>query len=353
MNNLWTITLANGKQTSVLLASDLKDLSDHLGSYGRNVLWVFDTNTANLFKQLPPSNVVLESGEGNKNMASLTRILSTALDQGLARDSRIIGFGGGVVCDVASLAASLYMRGCQLTLVPTTLLCMSDACLGGKTAIDFEGQKNLIGSFYPAGEILLCMDTLRTLNENEFINGLAEVIKHALLSENTDLYKLLLTHKNKILDRDPETITKLVSLSLMVKRHFIEEDPTETKGIRQMLNLGHTFGHALECSTHFTSFSHGQSVAWGTCRAIEAGISLGITDTAFGLGAIKLFKSFGYQIDYKIGRGDWLSFSQHLAHDKKKIAGEVLFIIPVKQGEMKLQSLDINLVQKLVISRPY
>ena len=160
-----TTQLDNGKQTEVLLADDLKDLSAHLGEYGRLVLWVFDTNTAKLFKQLPPSHVVLESGESAKNFSSLERILSAALDEGLARDGRIIGVGGGVVCDMSAFAASVYMRGCRLTLVPTTLLAMVDASLGGKTAIDFKGMKNMVGSFYPASEVLISIDTLRTLND--------------------------------------------------------------------------------------------------------------------------------------------------------------------------------------------
>lgn len=132
MNTLRVATLAHGKQSKILLADDLKDLSAHLGNYGRSVLWVFDTNTAKLFKQLPPVHVVLESGEASKNFNSLERILSSAMDEGLGRDGRIIGFGGGVVCDLAAFAASVYMRGCHLTLVPTTLLCMVDASLGGR-----------------------------------------------------------------------------------------------------------------------------------------------------------------------------------------------------------------------------
>lgn len=241
-----TTQLDNGKQTEVLLADDLKDLSAHLGEYGRLVLWVFDTNTAKLFKQLPPSHVVLESGESAKNFTSLERILSAALDEGLARDGRIIGFGGGgVVCDMSAFAASVYMRGgCRLTLVPTTLLAMVDASVGGKAAIDFKGMKNMVGSFYPASEVLLSIDTLRTLNEKEFLNGLAEVVKHALLSQDEELYKFLLVRKNEILSRDPKTLAALVELSLKVKQWFIEQDPTETLGIRQSLNLGHTFGGA-------------------------------------------------------------------------------------------------------------
>lgn len=352
MNTLRIVTLAHGKESTVLLADDLKDLSAHLGNYGRSVLWVFDTNTAKLFKQLPPVHVVLESGEASKNFTSLERILSSAMDEGIARDGRIIGFGGGVVCDMAAFAASVYMRGCHLTLVPTTLLCMVDASVGGKAAIDFKGLKNMVGSFYPADEVLISFDTLRTLSDKEFLNGLAEVIKHALLSQDEELYKLLLTKKNEILSRESEVLKTLLERSLAVKIWYIEQDPTESLGIRQMLNLGHTFGHALESSSHFALGGHGICVAWGTGRALEAGVALGITDKAYASGATKLFKSYGYDMDYRIGRGDWIDFREHLLKDKKKEAGKVLFVLMEGQGKATLKPLDMQVVQHLVIKKP-
>jgi 3-dehydroquinate synthase len=352
MKTMMTATLAHGQQSTVLVADDLKDLASHLGSYGRLVMWVFDTNTAKLFKQLPPNHIVLESGESSKNFTSLERIISAALEEGLARDGRIIGFGGGVVCDMAAFAASIYMRGCHLTLVPTTLLAMVDASLGGKTAIDYRGVKNIVGSFYPASEILLCIDTLRTLNEKEYLNGLAEVIKHALLSQDEDLYRFLLVKKNEILSRDVKTLEEMLMLSLTVKKWYIEQDPTETKGLRQMLNLGHTFGHALESSSHFSLFGHGACVAWGTCRALEAGVALGVTDKSYGVGATKLFKSYGYAIDHRIGRGDWIEFRDHLLKDKKKVDGKVQFVLLESQGKAVLRPLELQMVQQLVIAKP-
>ncbi|MDD7202002.1 MAG: 3-dehydroquinate synthase family protein [Sphaerochaetaceae bacterium] len=351
MDELWKTTLAGGKTTTVLIASGLQDLSRHLGEYGRNVMWVFDTHTAKFFKQLPPNNIVLESGETNKNINSLLRIMGSAADYGMARDSRFIGFGGGVVCDMAALAASLYMRGCRLTLVPTTLLCMCDATLGGKTAIDFQGNKNLIGSFYPADEVLVCTDTLRTLPDKEYHNGMGEILKHALLSPDTELYKFLLAHRSEILKREPQIVEKMLELSLAVKRFYLEQDPTETKGIRQMLNLGHTFGHALESISHFGTFSHGECVAWGTCKALEAGIETGVCDKSFAESGIKLFKLYGYDTDYRIGRGEWLEYREHIAHDKKKVDGKVRFVIPEHQGSCLLMPLAETMIQHLVIQQ--
>ncbi|MFA7168815.1 MAG: 3-dehydroquinate synthase family protein [Sphaerochaetaceae bacterium] len=353
METLLKSTLACGRTSTVMVSSGLKDLASYLSGYGRNVMWVFDTNTSNLFRQLPTNSIVLENGEEHKDLKSLLRILSSASDYGMARDSRFIGFGGGVVCDLTALAASLYMRGCGLALVPTTLLCMSDACLGGKTAIDWDGNKNLIGTFKPADEILICADTLRTLADNEYLNGLGEVIKHAFLSPDDELYRFLTDHRMEILRRETAVLDRLVLLSLAVKNWYLEQDPTETKGIRSLLNLGHTFGHALESLGHFSGMSHGQCVAWGTCRAAEAADEMHIGEEKFETNIIKMFRDYGFPVDFRIGRGDWIEYAAHISHDKKKIGGSVQFVIPLSQGKAKLMPLDTSLVQKLVIAKPY
>lgn len=352
MNTCCSVTLADGQTTNVLLADDIYDLSAHLSEYGNNVLWVLDGNTARLIRPLPTPRVILEPGESAKNWRGTERILRAAVEEGMARDGRFIGFGGGVICDMTAFAASLYMRGCRLTLVPTTLLAMVDASLGGKTAIDFMGGKNLVGTFYPAQDVLICCDTLKSLSDKEFLNGLAEVIKHALLAQDEELYRMLLLKKHQIMGRDPAVLRNLVELSLKVKQSYIERDPKETLGIRQALNLGHTFGHALESCGRFTTWSHGAAVAWGTCRALEAGEKLGITDQRYASGATKLFAMYGYDIDYRIGRGDWQLFRQSLLKDKKKQDGMVRFVLLEGQGRPVLSMLETPLLQSLVISSP-
>lgn len=352
MEQLFDVKLFDGKSTKVFFADSIKDLSRKLSGYGQNVLWVFDTNSASLFNALPPNRVVLDSGEKNKTWKSIERILSAALDAGLARDSIMIGFGGGVICDMTSLAASLYMRGCRLVLVPTTLLCMVDATLGGKTAIDYLGGKNLIGSFYPAEDVIISADTLRTLPESEYMCGLGEVVKHAFLSEDDALYDFLTEKRDLIMERDKATVSEMVRLSLAVKAGFIEKDPKETLGIRSFLNLGHTFAHALESCGRFSSFSHGKAVAWGCARALEAGVEMGITPLEFKEKCIRLLYSYGFEVDYRIGRGEWLDFYAAIGKDKKKLGGRVKYVLLKGQGEPLLSDIEPKLVQRLVISVP-
>lgn len=352
MEKVFTVTLQSGKTTDVLFADSIKDLSSRLSSYSQNALWVFDTNTAPLFKNLPPNRIVLESGEKSKTWKSIERIISAALDFHLARDSYFIAFGGGVVCDMTALASSLYMRGTKLVLVPTTLLCMVDASVGGKTAIDYAGAKNLIGTFNPAQDVLISSDVLRTLPEGEYISGLGEVLKHAILSDNECLYNFLVENKDKILNREKESVTQMVKLSIEVKNKYIESDPEEKKGIRSALNLGHTFAHALESITHFTGFSHGKAVAWGCGRALEASLELGLIDEQFYKKAIGLFEMYPFDMSYRVGRGEWLDFQEAIGKDKKRMSGSVKFVLVEGFGKPVLKPLDMKLVQRLVIASP-
>ncbi|MEW5817713.1 MAG: 3-dehydroquinate synthase family protein, partial [Spirochaetota bacterium] len=211
-----------------------------------NHLLVFDTNTYSLFKKhiISGSPVsILKAGEKYKTWESVDTILSACIENSIGRDGCLLGIGGGVVCDMTAFAASIFMRGCGLILVPTTLLAMVDASLGGKTGIDYSGYKNMAGTFYPAKEIRICLRTLMTLPDTEYLSGLAEVIKHALLKD-FDLLNLLEREKKRILNRDLELLGELVARAIAVKGGIVEKDFFE-HGVRAYLNFGHTFAHAL------------------------------------------------------------------------------------------------------------
>lgn len=334
--------------TKVLVASDFKDLSYHVGTLGGNTLWVCDTNTSKMVRPLPVPNVVLESGEGSKNYASAERIISTAVESSLGRDCIFIALGGGVVCDITAFAASIYMRGCKIILIPTTLIAMTDASIGGKTCVDFRYTKNLIGTFFPANEVLICTDTLRSLPSKDLSSGLAEVIKHSLLTKDDSLFNLLATSKQRILDRDPQVLGELVGMSLEVKRSYVEQDPYDRLGVRAALNLGHTFAHALESLSRM-QWSHGQAVAWGISRSVQASLELGLCNPEFAQGVDKLLQYYGYDIKYRISRSDWLDYRRHLQRDKKAVKNVVRFVLLTGQGEFRQTELSDNLIKKLVM----
>lgn len=334
--------------TRVLVASDFNDLSYHVGSLGRNTLWVCDSNTARMVRPLPNPNVIIEPGESSKNYSSVEKIISTAVENNLGRDCSFVALGGGVVCDITAFSASIYMRGCKVVLIPTTLLSMCDASIGGKTCVDFKYTKNLIGTFFPANEVLICADTIKSLSNKDFINGLAEVIKHCFLTKNDELFNILATSKEQIMERKPEVLSKIVSLSLEVKKSYVDQDPYDRLGIRAALNLGHTFGHALESLSRLQC-THGQAVAWGISRSTQASKEMGLCDPNFAAGVDKLLSYYGYDINYKINRSDWLDYKYHLSKDKKVVNRVVKFVLLKDQGEIVVSEIDEVLIKKLVM----
>ncbi|MBN2049852.1 MAG: 3-dehydroquinate synthase [Spirochaetales bacterium] len=320
-----------------------------LSAQGRKLV-VFDTHTRGLLHTaFSEEEVVLPPGESEKTLASVEKILRHAVKTNLSRDSFLIGFGGGVICDMAALAASLYMRGCRLILIPTTLLAMVDAAVGGKTGVDFEGYKNLTGSFYPAEEIRIHTGLLDTLPEGEYITGLAEVIKYAFLGEE-GLLRLLENRRKDVLDRKPEVLKEIIDRSVVIKSGYITRDPEE-KGIRGHLNLGHTFAHALESSQGFGSWTHGRAVAWGMIQALRLGRRLGITDPAYLQRAKDLLQSYGFDVDFRVPPDKLEDFLQALKHDKKNRAGELRVVLQRGPEETFFQAVRLAEIQEILTSQ--
>ena len=294
-------------------------------------LAVFDANTETLLKNTPPNAHVLDPGEENKTWESVTDIVDQAFASGLSRDSVFTGVGGGVVGDVCAFAASIYMRGAGLVLIPTTLLSMVDASLGGKTGIDYRGYKNLLGTFYPAREVWICPEFIQTLPQREYKSGLAEVIKHGMLSDS-GLFKLLREKRGPIISRDREILEGLVPSACSVKISYLEKDFRET-GVRAYLNLGHTFGHALERVTGF-KVSHGEAVAWGIGKSLELGLLLGITDKGYAQDAKELLTAYGFPLSYPGSSPE--KILESMRGDKKKKMGKLAVIVQKSLGETQI-----------------
>lgn len=347
MEKVFTANLKSGFCSDVYFALSLAELKSQILSYGDNVIYVFDENTKPLLSLDPGKCLVLESGEENKNYRSIDKILHFALDKGLARDSLFIAIGGGVVCDMTAFAASIFMRGARVVLVPTTLLSMVDASVGGKTGIDYMGYKNLVGSFYPAEDILICLESLKTLNNDQYISGLGEVVKHAFLSFDNDLFSLLSEKKDLVLKRDLPTLDKMVRLSLIVKKAYIEADPDEKIGIRSCLNFGHTFSHALETCTNY-KISHGKGVAWGLKKAFDMSYNLGLISKQYYDSSCSLLSMYPFDIDYKLPEGMIEPYLEAISKDKKRKNGRVNFVLITRQGRLLLQPLTKDQVLSVI-----
>ena len=275
-----------------------------------------------------PKAVIVPAGERHKNLETVSRLWKSFLENGLDRKSTVIALGGGVIGDLAGFAASTYMRGINWIGVPTTLLSMVDASLGGKTGFDLPEGKNLIGSFYPPKLVLADPQVLRTLPEAEFISGLAEVVKHGIISD-PELFELCACG----LDWVKANLEDVVKRAMAVKIKIIEEDPYE-KGFRAALNLGHTVGHAVELVSKF-ELRHGEAVAIGMVTEANYAERIGIAKTGLAHGIADVLSKLG--LPTSIPKGMPVEeIIRAMRVDKKKNASAIRFALPQEIGQVEL-----------------
>jgi len=304
-----------------------------LNSTKNRCLGVFDSNTASLIdtavkKKYLVEEIIFPPSEAQKNLANIEKIEKRAVELGMGRDDIMIGIGGGVICDMTAFAASIFMRGCSLILVPTTLLAMVDASIGGKTGVDFYGYKNMIGTFYPAAQIRISTAFLKTLPREEYLCGLAEIIKHGFLDDR-EILNILISSRSGIDERDDAVLGEIIRRSIKVKSRIVERDPKES-GEREILNFGHTFAHALESAGSFAHYPHGISVGWGMRNAFLLGSQLGLTDREYEKYALHILDSYGFP---KTVKEDPEVLLNAMKQDKKKRKGRVRFVLQENLGK--------------------
>ena len=237
---------------------------------------------------VPASHVVLPSGEAHKHLGTLERIHEALLRERFDRGGTVVALGGGVVGDVAGFAAASYQRGVALVQVPTTLLAQVDSSVGGKTGVNHALGKNMIGAFHQPVAVVADTDTLDTLDDRELSAGLAEVIKYGLIADAGFLHWLE-RHVEDLLAREPAALAHAIGRSCEIKARIVEEDERE-RGRRALLNLGHTFGHAIEAATGYGRWLHGEAVAAGTVMALDLSVRVGLVDTALAERATALLE---------------------------------------------------------------
>ena len=305
----------------------LQQAGEHL-NLNRRVLVVTDSGVpaeyARTLAQQCKAPVILtvEAGEGSKSMETFSRLLGTMLEHGFSRKDCVVAVGGGVVGDLSGFAASAYMRGIDFYNVPTTLLSQIDSSIGGKTAINFGGVKNIVGAFYQPQKVLIDPELLKTLPKRQISNGLAEAVKMALTSDRV-LFELF-EHEDI-----GSHIDEIIIRSLNIKKSVVEKDEKEA-GLRKILNFGHTIGHGIESSGNMTQLYHGECVALGLIPMCAEAIRPRV---------IEVLQKCGL---YNLIAFDWDKITEAAFHDKKADGDSVTVTMVPQIGSFELKKMTFT-----------
>ena len=297
----------------------------------RDVLLVTNTIVGPLYaRQLTDAlaprrciEVMLPDGEVHKNFANISRMLDVLIANRFARDACVVALGGGVVGDMAGFAAACYQRGIAFVQVPTTLLAQVDSSVGGKTGVNHPGGKNLIGAFHQPAAVFADINTLATLPDRELRAGLAEVIKYGLIVDR-EFFDWLEAHAEQLLARDTAALTHAIKRSCEIKAEIVTRDEREL-GERALLNLGHTFGHAIESATNYATWLHGEAVGAGMLLAADVSQRLGWVSSAEVARVERVLEKFGLRTD--VSSLSAATLAENMKIDKKVAAGRIRLVL--------------------------
>ncbi len=278
--------------------------------------------------------IILPDGEAEKNLGNFEVIMSHLLKHEHGRDTTLIALGGGVIGDITGFAAACYQRGINFLQIPTTLLSQVDSSVGGKTAVNHPLGKNMIGAFYQPKAVFIDIDSLNTLPIREFNAGMAEVIKYGILGDN-DFFIWLEANILAIKSGNKQILAKMIEKCCQCKADIVASDETES-GVRALLNLGHTFGHAIEAEQGYGAWLHGEAVATGMVLAAKLAVAMNLLEESEYRRIEKLIAAFDLPVSAPENMG-FAEFIRHMRRDKKNIAGKLRFIIPTAIGQSEIR----------------
>ena len=291
------------------------------------------------------SRIVIPAGEKSKNIDTVSSIYRQLISLKADRNTSLAALGGGVVGDITGFAAATYMRGIPFIQIPTSLLAQADSSIGGKTGVDFEGSKNMIGAFYQPKFVFINVNTLKTLPEKELRSGLAEVIKHGLILDG-DFFDYVSYNLNKFFNFDENVLQYITKMNCTIKGNIVEQDEQEG-GLRAILNFGHTIGHAIESVSDFTML-HGECVSIGIAGVYRIALKLGMVDATMVEKVEKTLKSAGLPV--QVHSMDKDRIYEKMFYDKKVKEGKLYFILPRNIGEVVQCAIEDEELIKEVIS---
>lgn len=334
------------------LGTDLRQIERFTQT--RDVLVVTDSNVEPLYLEqaetslraagFSVNSVTVPAGENSKDIEVATEIWSALAQLSYGRDCLIVALGGGVVGDLAGFVASTYMRGVAVVQVPTTLLAMVDSSVGGKTAVNLPEGKNLVGTFFQPSFVCADVDTLSTLPEREWQCGCAEVVKSAAL-DSDDFFFWLSEHAQELAQRESQVTVETIKRCVVFKADVVARDETESAGVRECLNFGHTLGHAIETLSGYGTYSHGATVAEGMRFAMDLGQEFGVSPE-FALALKNLLDTLRLTpLGWSAPATDIVTA---MKRDKKARNGEVHFVVMTDVGNWEIRTVDEDLLVRQI-----
>ena len=329
---------------NIVICPDFTQLAEQirgLGFSGRKFVIIADTNTARYGEEILEKLQeigkcfleVIPAGETHKTLDTVREIYKRLIEEKLDRGDCLIALGGGVVGDITGFAAATYLRGIAFLQVPTTLLAQSDSSVGGKTGVDFDGYKNMVGAFCMPKLVYMNVSTLKTLEKRCFLSGMGEVIKHGLIRDRA-FFDWILEHAREIKALDPETLILMDERNCRIKGEVVEEDPTE-KGIRSLLNFGHTLGHAIE-KFRAESMYHGECVSVGMVAAARISLKRGyISEEDFTQIKTALTR---FELPVSVAGLNITDVIAATKNDKKVVGNRLRFVLLKRLGEAFLET---------------
>lgn len=334
-----TVTEKKTKQYDITFETSFDNLNaivEELCPKATKCVIISDTNVSKIYLDevkskisLPSSSFIFEAGEESKNMDTLQNILDFFYSEKLSRKDVVISLGGGVVSDMTGFASSMYLRGVNHIICPTSLLSMADASVGGKTAIDYKGKKNLIGAFNNPNHIYMNVETLKSLPDRQYFAGFAEIMKAGLIQDQK-FYTWLIEMMYEICEKDNETVSTMLKRSIEIKKSIVEKDPYEETGLRMLLNLGHTIGHGIE-GVLSDQYIHGECVSLGCVAAAYISYKMELISSDVYYEIRDMFVPFYLPISIETDKVD--EIYNALTYDKKNSEGKIVMVLLNRIGK--------------------
>ncbi len=343
------INLGN-KISSVYTGESIKNIGKYADP--ENTIIITDTNLDHHYSKhfAPYKKIVIGTGEAVKNFSTVEKIALELVNHGADRNSFILGIGGGIVSDIAGFTASVYMRGIKFGFISTSLLSQVDASVGGKNGVNLQGLKNMLGVFNQPEFVICDHEMLSTLPDYEYINGIAELVKTAIL-DSSEFLEYIFNQRDKILNRDKEALHESILRCVKFKAAIVEKDEKENS-LRRILNLGHTMGHAIEKTT---GINHGYAISAGIGFICDLSSSMGLMNKGEGEKIKSLLEYFGLPSGLKSinGADDIPKLTKAIAVDKKKQGNSVNFVLLESAGNPVIKNIPLKNLEKLIAENLY